>query len=89
MHKITFTKCLVIISLRKIGFGIVVEMLALLCTFSCYNYLNIYFSYDITSGSNMMPCIKIDKPLVVYRFNDANNNVSRIIQQNLGVFDYK
>ena len=26
-------------------------------------------SYDITSGSVITPCIKINKPLVVYRFS--------------------
>ena len=26
-------------------------------------------SYDLTSESEMTPCIKIDKPLVVYRFS--------------------
>ena len=26
-------------------------------------------SYDVASGSEIMPCIKIDKPLVVYRFS--------------------
>ena len=26
------------------------------------------FSYDVTSGSEIKPCIKVDKPLVVYRF---------------------
>ena len=25
-------------------------------------------SYDVTSGSEIMPCNKIDNPLVVYRF---------------------
>ena len=25
-------------------------------------------SYDVMSGSEITPCIKIDKPLVVYRF---------------------
>ena len=42
------------------------------------NMVNIYemtlsvklcFSYDIASGSDITPCIKIDKPLVVYRFS--------------------
>ena len=27
-----------------------------------------YLSYDIASGSEITPCNKIDKPLVVYRF---------------------
>ena len=27
------------------------------------------FSYDVASGSEITPCIKIDKPLVVYRFS--------------------
>ena len=26
-------------------------------------------SYDVASGSEIMPCNKIDKPLVVYRFS--------------------
>ena len=26
-------------------------------------------SYDVASGSEIMPCIKIDKPQVVYRFS--------------------
>ena len=26
-------------------------------------------SYDLTSGSEIMPCNEIDKPLVVYRFS--------------------
>ena len=25
-------------------------------------------SYDVASGSEITPCIKVDKPLVVYRF---------------------
>ena len=27
-----------------------------------------HLSYDVASGSEIMPCNKIDKPLVVYRF---------------------
>ena len=27
--------------------------------------------YDVTSGSNITPCYKIDKPLVVYRFSNV------------------
>ena len=30
-----------------------------------YNFL----SYDVASGSEITPCNKIDKPLVVYRFS--------------------
>ena len=26
-----------------------------------------FLSYDVTSGGEIMPCFKIDKPLVVYR----------------------
>ena len=29
---------------------------------------DILLSYDVMSGSDIMPCIKISKPLVVYRF---------------------
>ena len=25
-------------------------------------------SYDVASGSDITPCIKIDKPVVIYRF---------------------
>ena len=28
----------------------------------------LYLSYDVASGSEITPCNKIDKPLVVYRF---------------------
>ena len=38
-----------------------------------YGYLlfwvNIRLPYDVASGSEITPCIKIDKPLVVYRFS--------------------
>ena len=30
--------------------------------------LNLYLSYDVASGSEITPCNKIDKPLVIYRF---------------------
>ena len=33
--------------------------------FGNYNLL----SYDVTSESEIMPCIKMDKPLVVYNFS--------------------
>ena len=29
---------------------------------------NLLSSYDVASGSEIMPCVKIDKPLVVYIF---------------------
>ena len=29
----------------------------------------IFLSYDVVSGSEIMSCIKIDRPLVVYRFS--------------------
>ena len=32
----------------------------------CAGYF--YLSYDVASGSEITPCNKIDKPLVVYRF---------------------
>ena len=34
------------------------------CTSSIYHY-------DIASSSEITPCIKIDKPLVVYRFRET------------------
>ena len=30
-----------------------------------------YLSRDVASGSDKMPCNKIDKPLVVYRFSNV------------------
>ena len=30
-----------------------------------------YLSYDVASESEIMPCNKIDKPLVVYRFTET------------------
>ena len=34
-----------------------------------FNKLVYILSYDVASGSEIMPCNKIDKPLVVYRFS--------------------
>ena len=31
--------------------------------------LLLYLSYDVASGSEITPCIKLDKPLAVYRFS--------------------
>ena len=31
--------------------------------------INVFLSYDVASGSEIKPCIKICKPLVVYRFS--------------------
>ena len=31
--------------------------------------ISVILSYDVASGSEITPCIKIDKPLVVYRFS--------------------
>ena len=33
-----------------------------------FNTAYIYLSYEVASGSEITPCNKIDKPLVVYRF---------------------
>ena len=38
-----------------------------------YNY---YVSHDVTSGSDITACIKIDKPLVIYIFQKSNEMVS-------------
>ena len=47
------------------------------------DFLNVQLSYDIASGSEIGPCIKIDKPLVVYRFSgklyDVHNNIAYIM----------
>ena len=52
----------------------------------CYNYNILYMSlsYDVVSGSEIKPCNKIDKPLVVYRFtgkvnDDVHNNGAYIM----------
>ena len=37
-----------------------------------------HLSYDAASGSEIMPCNKIDKTLVVYRY-DVHNNVAIIM----------
>ena len=38
-----------------------------------------FLSYEIALGSDVRPCIKIDKPLVVSMLlNDFNNNVAYI-----------
>ena len=34
-----------------------------------YTRTDVNLSYDIASESEITPCIKIDKPLVVYRFS--------------------
>ena len=34
------------------------------------NNVKLHLSYDVASGSEITPCIKIDKPLVVYRFTE-------------------
>ena len=40
------------------------------CIFSCHvEYEYFYLSYDVAPGSEIMPCNKIDKPLVVIRFS--------------------
>ena len=35
---------------------------------ACIEYI---LSYDVPSGSDRMPCIKIDIPLVVYKFSGS------------------
>ena len=49
-------------------------------------------SHDVVSGSDIMPCNKIDKPLVVYRFSgNVTASIIRLrkIRQNLDVFTPK
>ena len=36
---------------------------------------NIIISYDVTSGSEITPCNKIDKPLVVYKFINVMTSI--------------
>ena len=41
-----------------------------------------YLSYDVASGSEIMPCNEINTPLAVYRFSgnvDVHNNVAYIM----------
>ena len=37
-----------------------------LCQNKCFETI---LSHDVASGSEITPCIKIDKPLVIYRFS--------------------
>ena len=47
---------------------IVPTHLSLVETVAQVSKIMIILSYDIASGSEITPCNKIDKPLVVYRF---------------------
>ena len=48
------------------GSGVVLDRLDFLLTFiSSCEVENIYLSHDVTSDSDITPCNKIDKPLVV------------------------
>ena len=38
------------------------------CQIIFWGIVDIVLSYDVASGSEITPCNKIDKPLVVYRF---------------------
>ena len=31
----------------------------------------VHLSHDVASGSDIMPCIKINKPLMIYRFHNV------------------
>ena len=50
--------------------------------------LNINLSHDVAAGSEIKPCNKIDKPLVVYRFsgNVMTSITLRTQWQNYNVF---
>ena len=39
------------------------------CSTRCSFTINPFKSYEVASESEITPCIKIDKPLVVYRFS--------------------
>ena len=41
----------------------------------CVNSDYCHLSYDVASGSEITPCNKIDKPLVVYRFSGKRYDV--------------
>ena len=43
--------------------------------------LYIFFSYIVASVSDITPCVKVDKPLLVYRCIDGSNNVAYIWQK--------
>ena len=49
--------------------------------------LNLHLSHVVVSGSNISPCIKINKPRVIYIFlvtlcNDFHNNVAYLKTKN-------
>ena len=50
-----------------------------------------YFSYEIASGSEITQSIKIDKPLVIYRFSGnvltSTNNVVYIMTKSIHFYD--
>ena len=46
--------------------------------------LEISLSYDVASGSEITPCNKIDKPLVVYRFTgNVMTSIKRCIHNDI------
>ena len=54
--------------------------------------IHFVLSYDIPSGSEITPCIKIDKPPVFYRFwgnYEMKTITTSCIWQNLDVFTLK
>ena len=51
-----------------IGKSIRIQRVKGVCSFIKLNTVVLFLSYDVASGSEITPCNKIDKPLVVYRF---------------------
>ena len=47
--------------------------------------VHVYLSYDVASGSEIKPCNKIDKPLVIHRFRGNVMMVEMRFQSNLYV----
>ena len=58
-----------------------------LCNLITLNHvIIIYHNYDIASVSEMTPCSKIDKPLVVYRFSGNLMSSKTIINDKVITF---
>ena len=50
---------------------------------------NVYFSYDVTSGSEIKPCNKIDKPPVVCRFSGYVMKYGKSLTVSRQKYDFK
>ena len=46
---------------------VLVHVLVSICFLTLHKVPELHLSYDVASGSEITPCNKIDKPLVIYR----------------------